>query len=205
MPSLVELVDGSACALVTVEVQEGVVGKHSGLPYVAEAAREGPLANMQRLVKAARIKGVPVIHCLMQPRADGVGANQNCWMFRAASSMSTNMTQGGTGSPLVSELGPEPGDIISSRSTGIGPMGGTELESVLRNLGVKTVVGIGVSVNIAILNLVMDSVNRGFWFVLPRDAVAGFPQEYAEAVVDHSLRLLATITTTDEVLAAWRN
>jgi nicotinamidase-related amidase len=82
-------------------------------------------------------------------------------------------------------------------------MGGTDLDSVLRNLGARTIIGVGVSVNVAIPNFVMDAVNHGYWFVLPRDAVAGVPREYAEAVIDGTLSLLAHVVTTDEVLAAW--
>jgi len=39
--------------------------------------------------------------------------------------------------------------------------------------------------------------------VLPRDAVCGIPTDYADAVIDNTLALLATITTTDDLLAAW--
>ena len=49
----------------------------------------------------------------------------------------------------------------------------------------------------------MDAVNRGYQVVLPRDAVAGVPEEYANAVIDTTLVLLATVTTTDAVLACW--
>ena len=49
----------------------------------------------------------------------------------------------------------------------------------------------------------MDAVNHGYQFVMPRDAVAGIPESYADQVIDNTLSLLATITTTDEVLAAW--
>jgi hypothetical protein len=40
--------------------------------------------------------------------------------------------------------------------------------------------------------------------VVPRDAVAGIPADYAAAVIDNTLSLLATVTTTDELLEAWR-
>jgi biuret amidohydrolase len=73
-----------------------------------------------------------------------------------------------------------------------------------RNLGVSTIVAVGVSLNIAIPNLVMDVVNKGYRVVLPRDAVAGYPAEYGTAVIDNSLSLLATVTSTDELLASWR-
>ena len=53
-------------------------------------------------------------------------------------------------------------------------MSGTDLDPVLRNLGVTTIVVAGVSVNVAITNLVMDAVNRGSTWCCP-DAVCGVP------------------------------
>jgi hypothetical protein len=47
-------------------------------------------------------------------------------------------------------------------------------------------------------------VNRGYQFVMPRDAVAGIPAEYAAAVLENTLSLVATLTTTAEVAASWR-
>jgi nicotinamidase-related amidase len=82
-------------------------------------------------------------------------------------------------------------------------MGGTDLDAVLRALGATTVVGIGVSVNVGMTNFTMDAVNAGYQFVLPRDAVAGIPASYADAVIDNTLALLATVVTTDDVIAAW--
>ena len=82
-------------------------------------------------------------------------------------------------------------------------MGGTDLDPVLRNLGVTTIVGVGVSVNVAIPSMTMDAVNAAYQVVLPRDAIAGIPRDYADAVIDNTLSLLATVTTTDDVLAVW--
>ena len=76
--------------------------------------------------------------------------------------------------------------------------------AILRNLGVTTIVAVGVSLNVAIPNLVMDAVNAGYRVVLPRDAVAGIPAEYGDAVIDNTLALLATVTTTDDLIEAWR-
>jgi biuret amidohydrolase len=36
-----------------------------------------------------------------------------------------------------------------------------------------------------------------------RDAVAGTPAEYGEQVLQHSLSLVATLATTDDLLRAW--
>ncbi len=83
-------------------------------------------------------------------------------------------------------------------------MGGTDLDAILRNLGVSTIVVVGVSLNIAIPNVAMDPVNAAYRVVVPRDAVAGIPTEYGEAVIANTLSLLATITTTDELLNIWK-
>jgi nicotinamidase-related amidase len=94
--------------------------------------------------------------------------------------------------------------VVLPRLHGLSPFQGTELDFVLRNLGVTTLVGVGVSVNVAIQNLAFDAVNAGYQVVLPRDAVAGFPREYVEMVFSHTLGAVATLPTAAEVLAAWK-
>ena len=40
--------------------------------------------------------------------------------------------------------------------------------------------------------------------VLVRDAVAGVPADYAESVIDNTLSLITTLTTTEELCGIWR-
>ena len=63
--------------------------------------------------------------------------------------------------------------------------------------------GVGVSVNVAIQNLAFDAVNSGYQVVIPRDAVAGFPAEYVEAVFQHTLGSISTLVSTAELLEVW--
>jgi biuret amidohydrolase len=37
-----------------------------------------------------------------------------------------------------------------------------------------------------------------------RDAVAGIPNDYANTIIDNMLSLLATITTTNELIETWK-
>jgi biuret amidohydrolase len=104
----------------------------------------------------------------------------------------------------VPEIGVEPSDLVLSRVHGLGPMGGTDLDPVLRNMGVSTIVAVGVSVNIAIQNLAFDAVNNGYQVVIPRDAVAGVPADYADAVLDNTLSLVATLTATGDLVRIWK-
>ncbi|ORV82235.1 isochorismatase [Mycobacterium interjectum] len=189
-------------AIVTQECQGAVMGPDAGLGVLATEARRVALPNIVRLLPAARAAGVRVVHCLVERRPDGLGSNHNAKIF-ALGHGQVDITPGTPGAALLPELGPEPTDLVLSRWHGVGPMGGTDLDAVLRNLGVSTIVVVGVSLNIAIPNVVMDAVNAAYRVVVPKDAVAGVPADYGAAVIANTLSLLATITTTDELLRAW--
>jgi nicotinamidase-related amidase len=197
------LVDPSHTALVTQECQRGVIGDAAVLRELADVAQATAVPNMAKLVHGARAAGVQVVHCLAVRRADDKGSNTNARLFAGTRKLGIRIEPGSPESEVLPELGVEADDLVLSRLHGLGPMGGTDLDAVLRNLGVTTIVGIGVSVNVAITNFAMDAVNGGYQFVLPRDAVAGFPADYADAVIDNTLSLIATVTTAADVLAAW--
>ena len=201
-PSLASLVAPGSTAVITSEVQNGVVGERSALPALAAAAVP-VIDRLAGLCSAARAVGVPVIHATASRRADGAGSNANARLFLAVRKSPVALLLGSWESEVVPELGPEPEDLVLNRLHGLNPMAGTDLDPVLRNLGVTTIIVTGVSVNVAVTNLVMDAVNHGYQVVLPRDAVCGLPADYADAVIDNTLSLLATVTTVDELLAAW--
>ena len=201
--SLAEIAAPAHTAIVTQECQGAVVGPNAGLAVLAEEARREAVPNIERLLPAARDAGVKVVHCLVQRRPDGLGGNHNAKIFAIGRS-GVDISPGSEGASLLPELGPEPTDVVLRRSHGIGPMGGTDLDATLRNLGVSTIVAVGVSVNVAITNLVMDAVNAAYRVIVPRDAVAGIPAGYATSIIDNTLSLLATITTTDDLIDAWK-
>ncbi len=201
---LAEMLAPSRAALVLQEVQNGVVGSPSVLPALTEAAAAvGLIGNCARLARAARAAGVPVVHCTAETRDDGRGANSNARLFLGVRKAPLRLSPGSAAVQVPAEIGVDPSDIVLARYHGLGPMTGTQLDSILRNLGTTTIVGVGVSVNIGITNLAFDAVNRGYQIVLPQDAIAGVPAEYADAVVARTLSLVATLTTTDEIIAAW--
>ena len=202
MTRLAELVAPAHTAIITQECQGAVIGPNAGLAQLAEEARRAALPNIVRLLPAARAAGVRVVHCVVQRRPDGLGSNHNAKIF-AVGRGEVNILPDTPGAAVLPELGPEPTDLVLRRWHGVGPMGGTDLDAVLRNLAVSTIVVVGVSLNVAIPNLVMDAVNAAYRVVVPRDAVAGIPAEYGDAVIDNTLSLLATITSTDDLLQRW--
>ena len=195
--------DLAAAAVVTSECQNGVIGESSVLPELAAAASASVLPNGARLCAAARAAGAPVVHCVAGRRPDDRGSNRNARLFGAMLKSPVRLDLGTPAADVVPAFEVQASDLVLSRIHGLSPMSGTDLDPVLRNLGVTTLVVVGVSVNVAVTNLVMDAVNRGYQVVLPRDAVCGVPADYADAVIDNTLALLATVCTTDDVVAAW--
>ena len=200
--ALSELLRPRTTVLLTVECQEGVVGKDSALPELAEQARAGGvLANVARLVTAAHDAGVQVVHAVAERRPDGRGANSNARLFRAAARLPVQQL---TGTPAVRVAAPievAEEDLVVRRLHGLSPLQGTDVDPLLRNLGCRTLIVTGVSANVAVPNAVFDAVNRGYTVVVPADAIAGVPSDYTPAMIRHTIALVATVATTDEVLA----
>ena len=112
------------------------------------------------------------------------------------------MTPGGPGTELMDGIESADSDLFSTRIGGLSPVNGTDVPTLLRNLGAKTVVIAGVSTNVAIPNATLDCVNFGFNVVIPRDAITGYPVDYTDVIIKNTLSLVAKITTTDELVAA---
>ena len=203
------LLDPETTAVLTMELQNGVVGAGALMKaLVNEVDRVGVRQTAGRLCDAARQRGIQVVHCVAENRADGLGAIDNCKVFAMNNRLrretgSTPIDQGTEGAKLVSELGPDDRDIVVARIHGLTPFTQTSLDQILRNLGTRTLVVTGVSINMGIFGTVMSAVDLGYNVIIVRDGVCGVPREYADAVLENSLSLLATIVTADEVIAAW--
>jgi nicotinamidase-related amidase len=198
------LVDPATTALISMEMQRGVVGDLSKIDVLTKAVKDDDLiAHSAVLMKAARKAGITVIHCNAQFRADRRGSSANCPMLVAVTKDPTHILEGTPPTEIVPELGPEKGDLVFPRYHGVSPFTGTNLDITLRNLGVKTIVATGVSINLGIFGTCVEAVNLGYRVVLPRDCISGFPKDYAEQVLRYSLSQLCTITTTAELMGAW--
>lgn len=197
------LLDPRWTALLMMECQEGIVGESARLGALAQAvARHGTIGQVARVLRAARAAAVPAFHLTMARRADGAGSVVNCLLL-AATRKGTPLVPGSPQQAVVAELAPAEGDHVVTRYHGLSPFHGTELDQLLRNRGVRTVVATGVSVNIGIFGLTLEAVNYGYQVVIPREAVTGTPDAHVDGMMEHTLKLLATITSVDDAVAAW--
>jgi nicotinamidase-related amidase len=206
MPDLAELVAPETTAVVTVEMQRGVIGDRASDNLLRRAVSDKQVIPAAvRLVTAARAAGVRVVHATVALRADRAGLTINNRIMAMVIKGPNQVLEGSPEAELIPELGPAKADIVCSRIHGLTPFTGTELDSILRNLGVRTIVPIGVSVNAALLGACLTAADLGYRIVLPVDAVAGVPEEYASAVIQHTLVLITNPATVDQVVAAWKS
>jgi biuret amidohydrolase len=202
-PDLRSIVDPAHTVLLLQECQKGVIGDLSALPDMAAAAKVTMIPNVVALAKAARAAGVRVVHATAAHQPDMWGANTNARLFHGARRSPVKLVAGAEAVEVLDEIGVHGNDVVLPRQHGLSPFQGTELDSLLRNEGIRTIVLVGVSVNVAIPNVAFDAVNRSYQVVIPRDAVAGTPEEYVDQVFAHTLGYIATVPRTAEVVAAW--
>ena len=204
-----QLVRPEHTAIVTMELQKGIVGADAILPALPIAVRESGMLDVAgRVCRAAREHGVRVLHATMEERPDGAGQAVNCRIFaigaKRRAEVGCSPTEiGQPGVVLVDELDVQPGDITIPRMHGMTPFTGTELDAVVRNLGVRTIVLMGVSLNLGIIGAALSALDLGYQVIVVRDGVVGLPKAYADAVLENSLSMISTIVTADELIAAW--
>ncbi|MGE0880685.1 MAG: cysteine hydrolase [Acidimicrobiia bacterium] len=192
----------SKTAIVINEAQRGVVGDLTSLPMAAEAARDA-VGNIGRLVRLGRKAGVQVIHCVAMSREDGKGANTNTIFAGRRRKDGEPTPDVRAHAQVVPEIGVEPEDFLIERIHGMTPMSDTEIDPILRNMGISTVIAAGGSLNVGVLGLVFEAMNKSYTVVVPRDAVWGVPKEYGDLVLQNSVRMMARLTSVDELAEIW--
>ncbi|OBH16862.1 cysteine hydrolase [Mycobacterium sp. E3247] len=183
-----------------VECQTGVLGRDSLLPRLAQDC-PGLVTELQRLLDAARIAGVHVVHATYEGAHDAqpVGTAR---IWRILAPATADWEPGVPATQVVPEL-LAPTDVVVPRHHGLFPTLDTDLLAVLRRLGVDTVVLAGVSLNLALPVTAGQLSDAGFHLIVARDAVAGTPPDYGQQVLTHTIAMLGRLTTTDELIASW--
>jgi nicotinamidase-related amidase len=213
MPSeLRDWIEPASTALLAIELKRVTVGDLQGSsapgapgnPLGAVAEQQGTLAKLARLARSARAAGVRVVHCTAAFRPDGAGSPGNAPLLASALRHRARLLLGSPEAQPVRELGPEPEDLVSVRLHGVAPFVGTELDPLLRSLGIRSVVLVGGSVNVGIVGACVEAVDFGYRVIIPRDGVIGVPEDYVDAVFEHTLKLLARVTRVDELIDVWK-
>lgn len=199
------LAQGQKAALIINECQLGVIDpRFTGFPALAEQVEtRGIVANISELAETFRAVGAPVVHAPVVHRSDFADIKPNS-LINSLSLKHRRLAAGSPETDYVEALRPRPEDFVIERTAGIFVFNATSLDALLRRLGVETVVLTGVSTNLAIPGNTMTAVDLGYAVVVPEDCIAGSDPETHRTIVENQLRLLAIMSTADEVAEALR-
>jgi len=196
---------GRGVALVVLDVQNelvdpaGVVGSHGLADRVAERKL---LPAVRRLLTAARVADVPVVHVGNGFRA-GHPEVDEANPLTAGAKAGNEFVLGSWGAQFHPEVAPEPGELTITKS-GMSGFAGTELDPLLTVLRVRTLVLCGLVTNIAVEGTARDAADRGYRPVVVSDACIGLDDtlhEFSCTVIRRFGRVVNLQDALDEFLS----
>lgn len=173
-----------------------------------------PIAPLQKLLPALRAKGVPVIWVnwgnrpdlanmppnqihLYKPKGEGIGLGDPL-----PGSGAPVLQKDSWAAAVVDELAPLPGDISVDKHR-ISGFWDTPLDSILRNLGTKTILFAGVNTDQCVLHSLTDANFLGYGCVLVEDCCAtSSPAFCTEATVWNVKKCFGFVTDSARLLDA---
>ncbi len=195
-----------ATAIVVVELQNdlvhpSLVGQKGLSGKLAEAVQaRGVLSRLADLLTRCREAGVPVLYATKERHPD-IPQPTHARIYKVAGG-TPKLVHGTWGAEVVEDIAPQKGDVVLPRYTSIDPSHGSEIWSVLRNLGTQTLIVAGISTTMAVEGLVRAAANRGFRIVVVEDCCASFPEEWHRFSADNILPLIADVVAAADVAAA---
>jgi ureidoacrylate peracid hydrolase len=186
-------------AILVVDMQNDTVhkdGAYASFGAAEHAATQHVVANVGRVLDAARANDVPVFHSriVVYPQPGLGGSNAPIFRMLAPDTFAV----GSWGAQIVDELTPQGSEIVLDR-TRMSVFNGTAIDNMLRNLGITSLVVVGAWTNMAVEHTVRDAADHGYEVSIVTDATSSLSPEWQHAAVSFALTNIATITTTAEV------
>jgi nicotinamidase-related amidase len=179
-------------ALLLIDMQNDFV--REGKP-LRVAGAEAIIPRVHALLDLFRDRRLPVVHILRLHRPDGSDVE----IMRQEIFRRTPFAVEGTeGAEVISELMPKRGEF-TVRKIRMSAFLGTDLDLLLRSIGVDTVVVAGIQTPNCIRTTVFDAMAFNYRTVLVTDAVAAQSDEIHRCNVRDMERIGVKILTTGEV------
>ena len=148
------------------------------------------IAPCQRVLAAARGIGLMIIHTREGHRPDlsdcppsKIARGRGTMKIGDAGPMGRILVRGERGHDIIDELAPKAGEVVLDKP-GKGAFCQTDLELILRNRGIRTLVVCGVTTEVCVNTTVREANDRGFECVVLADCVGSYFPEFQRAALD---------------------
>jgi gluconolactonase len=196
-------IDSKSAALIIQDLQndviiEGGAFADSGAP--AHATSQNVVENVKGLAAAARSSDIPVIHVwyIVEPGARGL--KQNAPLFEGVKSANA-LVRGSWGAAPADGLEAQDGDLVVEKMR-MNAFYETKLDTLLRGLGVETLIITGAWTNMSIEHTARHAADAGYRPVVASDGTSTVNDEWQHAALDYALQNVATVATCAEIAAA---
>ncbi|WP_144803675.1 cysteine hydrolase family protein [Curtobacterium sp. BH-2-1-1] len=202
--------DPTHTAIVSIDMHEGHLSEDPACPCPAPRGRAivGPIDDFHR---AARALGIPVVHVRSELRASGIddvrGTSDSAWRTTFPQHVgpipgaADHALAGSRWTRFVTEV--EPQDEIVTGKKRLSAFYPTDLDFLLRQMGVRAVVLDGIMADCCVLNSAFDASNLGYRVSVPSDLVRGTDEGLERAALSMVSLHLGVVTESAELLAAW--
>jgi ureidoacrylate peracid hydrolase len=186
-------VDPAETAVVVIDMQNAYASPGGYLDLAGFDISGAPavIRNIQGVLATARAAGLPVIYFQNGWDADYVEAggpgSPNWHKSNALKTMRDRpelegklLARGGWDYELIEALTPEPGDIVLSKTRYSGFFN-SQLDSVLRSRGVRTLVFVGIATNVCVESTLRDGFFLEYFGVVLADATHQAGPDFLQA------------------------
>ncbi len=196
-------IDANTCALIIQDLQNDVISEggafaDSGAP--AHAKSQNVVANVSTLAAAARVAGMAVIHVhfIVEPGAPGLKLNAP--LFQGIKEENA-LVRGTWGAQPAEGLEPQEGDIVVEKMR-MNAFHDTHLETILKGLGVDTIVITGAWTNFSVEHTARHGADAGYRAVVVTDGTSTINDEWHNAGLNYALENIAERVSTADIVAA---
>lgn len=194
--------DTNKTALLIVDVQNdnlSVGGKFESSGAVEHAKKQNVVENIKAIAVKARAAGMPVFHNHFVVAKGAKGIGDRAPIFRMIAE-AESIVKGSWGAAPVEGLESQEGDFVLER-TRMSAFNGTQLDTLLRGLGIESIIVTGVWTNMAVEHTCRDGADYGYHVVIATDGTSTINDEWQAAALNYAMNNIATKMTTEEILS----
>lgn len=203
--------DPATTAVISIDMHQGHLSEDPECPCPAPRGRQ-VIAPIDAFHREARALGVPVIHVRSELRASGVddlgGTSPSAWRRTFPQHVgeipgaSDHALAGSRWTEFATDVQPE--DEVVTGKKRLSAFYPTDLDFLLRQMGVRAVVLDGIMADCCVLNTAFDASNLGYRVTVLSDLVRGTDEGLERAALGMVSLHLGLVTTADELLTTWR-
>jgi nicotinamidase-related amidase len=197
-------IDPKTTAVVLIEYQNDFTSEggvlHDAVREVMD--KTGMLANTKRVVEAARAAGVTVMHAPITFSKGYGELNAHPYGILKGIVDGQCFVKDSWGAAITDELAPQEGDIVIEGKRGLDTFASTNLDFVLRNKGINTIVLGGFLTNCCVESTMRTGYEHGYQVLTLTDCTAATSPEQYDNAIAFDFPMFSQPTTSEDFIGA---